>query len=134
MRTITLEEHYASPAFLEGAGRKLKDQAVRFGARAAGLLEQLCDLGDRRLADMDAAGIDVQVLSLTSPGAEQLDATEAVALAREANDFLADAVRRYPSRFLGLAALPTMVPECAADELERTVRDCGFKGAVINGH
>jgi uncharacterized protein len=134
MRTITLEEHYASPAFLEGAGRKLKDQAVRFGARAAGLLEQLCDLGDRRLADMDAAGIDVQVLSLTSPGAEQLDATEAVALAREANDHLADAIRRHPSRFAGFATLPTATPDAAASELERTIRAYGFKGAAINGH
>jgi predicted TIM-barrel fold metal-dependent hydrolase len=83
---------------------------------------------------MDAAGIDVQVLSLTAPGVEQLDATEAVALAREANDRLADAVRRHPSRFAAFAALPTAAPETAADELERTVREHGFKGAMINGH
>jgi predicted TIM-barrel fold metal-dependent hydrolase len=59
---------------------------------------------------MDAAGIDVQVLSLTSPGTEQLEATEAAALAREANDLLGEAVRRHPSRFAGLAALPTAAP------------------------
>ena len=87
-----------------------------------------------RIADMDAAGIDVQVLSLTCPGAEQLDAAEAVALAREANDLLAEAVRRHPSRFAGFAALPTAAPDTAADELERTVRIHGFKGALINGH
>jgi predicted TIM-barrel fold metal-dependent hydrolase len=83
---------------------------------------------------MDAAGIDVQVLSLTPPGVEQLDAPEAVAIARESNDYLAEAVRRHPSRFAGFAALPTSAPEVAADELERTVREHGFKGAMINGH
>src|SRR5437588_1712651 len=123
MRTITLEEHYASPAFMEGPGRDLKGYIE--------LVEQLCDLDDRRLADMDAAGIDVQVLSLTTPGVEQLDAPEAVALAHEANDHLAEAVRRHPSRFAGFAALPTAAPEIAADELERTIREYGFKGAMI---
>jgi uncharacterized protein len=126
MRTITLEEHYASPAFLEGPGQDLNGSTR--------LVEQLRDLDDRRIADMDAAGIDVQVLSLTAPGVEQLDATEAVALAREANDHLAEAVRRHPSRFAGFAALPTAAPEIAAEELERTVREHGFKGALINGH
>jgi predicted TIM-barrel fold metal-dependent hydrolase len=140
MRTITLEEHYATPAFMEGPGHQLKDQAQAAHAHpqvAAGitqLLDRLCDLDDRRIADMDAAGIDVQVLSLTSPGVEQLGATEAVTLAREANDHLADAVRRHPNRFAGFAALPTAAPDTAADELERTIREYGFKGALINGH
>jgi uncharacterized protein len=139
-RTITLEEHYATPAFIEGPGRQLKDQAQAVQAHpqvAAGLkdlLDRLCDLNDRRIADMDAAGIDVQVLSLTSPGTEQLDAPDAVALARDANDLLAEAVQRHPSRFAGFAALPTAVPEAAAEELERTIRAYSFKGALINGH
>src|SRR5438270_11311651 len=107
---------------MEGPGRDLKGYAE--------LVEQLCDLDARRIADMDAAGIDVQVLSLTSPGVEQLDATEAVALAREANDHLADAVRRHPNRFAGVAALPTAAPDTAADELARMVREHGFKGAL----
>ena len=119
MRTITLEEHYASPAFMEGPGRDLKGQAESLGYTR--VLEQLCDLEEGRIADMDAAGIDVQVLSLTSPGVEQLDATEAVVLACEENDRLADTVRRHPSRFAGFAALPTPAPDTAADEL-------------INGH
>src|ERR687897_2720112 len=104
MRTITLEEHYASQAFLEGPGRGFKGQAESLGFTR--VLEQLCDLEEGRIADMDAAGIDVQVLSLTSPGVEQLDATEAVALAREENHRLAGAMRRPPSRFAGFAALP----------------------------
>jgi predicted TIM-barrel fold metal-dependent hydrolase len=63
------------------------------------ILEQVSDLGDGRIAEMDAAGIDMQVLSLNSPGVEQLDAAEAAVLAREANDFAAAAVKRYPLRF-----------------------------------
>ncbi len=83
---------------------------------------------------MDAAGIDVQVLSLTSPGTEQLETAEAIELAREANDYLADSIKKNPTRFAGFAALPTAAPEKAAKELERMVREHGFKGAIINGH
>src|SRR5580692_6205337 len=134
MRTITLEEHFAGPGFLDGPGRGLKEQALKFGGRAATVLEQLCDLGDKRIAEMDAANIDMQILSLTSPGAEQLKAADAVALARETNDYLGDAVRTHPTRFGGFATLPTADPNAAAAELERTIRDYGFKGALINGH
>src|SRR5215208_4652852 len=98
MRTITLEEHYATEAFMEGPGRQLKAQTE--AARSH----------------------------------PQLAAGEAVAFARETNDLLAEAVRRHPSRFAGFAALPTASPEAAADELERTIGEYGFKGALINGH
>ena len=87
-----------------------------------------------RLAEMDAAGIDMQVLSLTSPGTEQSEAAEALALATEANDFLADVVKRHPQRFAGLAVLPTAAPDKAAAELELQVRQHKFVGAVIHGH
>jgi uncharacterized protein len=63
MRTITLEEHFATPEFLDGPARDLKARAQQYGDRAAKLLEQLCDLGDKRIAEMDSAGIDVQGLS-----------------------------------------------------------------------
>src|SRR5277367_4351425 len=134
MRTITLEEHYASEAFLAGPGRKLREQAERLGGRAAKLFEQLCDLGEKRIAEMDAAGIDIQVLSLTSPGTEQLEAADGAAMAHEANELLAAAVKKYPTRFAGFAVLPTASPAEAADQLETMVREHGFKGAVINGH
>jgi predicted TIM-barrel fold metal-dependent hydrolase len=121
-----------------GAGSRGSGSAARdhpqVAAAYAKLIERLCDLDDGKVAAMDAAGVDVQVLSLTSPGVEQLDAPEAVASARETNDLLAGAVRRHPGRFARFAALPTAAPEAAADELERTVRDHGFKGALINGH
>jgi uncharacterized protein len=135
MRTITLEEHFATPGFLGGPGRELKEQAQKHNsARAVKLIEQLCDVGAKRIAAMDAAGIDMQVLSLTSPGTEQLEAADAVALARETNDYLADAVQKNPTRFRGFASLPTAAPDKAAQELERRVREQKFAGAVINGH
>jgi predicted TIM-barrel fold metal-dependent hydrolase len=134
MRTITLEEHFVSPAFLAGPGKAFTDRMRSSLARGAKIYEQLCDIGNGRIADLDAAGIDMQVLSLNSPGVEQAEAAEAVAVAREANDFLAEAVKTHPKRFAGFASLPTQAPEQAAAELERTVRQQGFKGALINGH
>ena len=134
MRTITLEEHFTTPAFRAGAGRHREEHAKKAGGRLAKVFEQLAEVGDKRIADMDAAGIDMQVLSLTSPGCEQLEPADAVALAREANDFLSQAVKKHPKRFAGLAALPTGAPDKAAAELEHMVRDHGFVGAVIHGH
>ena len=135
MRTITLEEHFATPGFLDGPGRELKDQALKYNScRAIRLIEQLCDVGDKRLAEMDAAHIDMQVLSLTSPGTEQLEAAEATVLARDTNDYLADAIKKHPARLSGFASLPTAAPDKAAQELERRVGEQKFVGAVINGH
>jgi len=134
MRTITLEEHYVTPGFLNGPGRGFVERVARSGDRMTKLLEQLRDVGDQRISEMDAAGIDMQVLSLNAPGAEQLEEAEAVALARETNDFVVPAVKRNPARFAGFATLPVAAPEKAADELERMVRQHGFKGANINGH
>jgi uncharacterized protein len=133
MRTITLEEHYATPAFLKGPGHELEERAKTAGGPAAWLVEDLLDLGANRIAKMDEAGIDVQAVSLTAPGVEQSEASEAIALSRDANDYVADAVRRHSSRFVGFAALPTPDPTAAAKELERCI-GAGFKGAMINGH
>jgi len=134
MRTITVEEHFAPPGFLDNHGRDLKESFLRFGPRGQKLIAQIEDIGAARVAEMDAAGIDMQVLSINAPGTEQLDAAEAIALARDANAALADAVKKHPTRFAGLAALPTMAPDKAAAELETTVRQHGFKGALVNGH
>ncbi|MFZ0525164.1 MAG: amidohydrolase family protein [Xanthobacteraceae bacterium] len=134
MRTITLEEHFTTPKFLEGPGRARQQKAQQQGGRFIKIFEQLADVGPGRLADMDAAGIDMQVLSLTSPGTEQLEAAEALALTREANDFLAEVVKGNPKRYAGLAVLPTAAPDKAAAELELRVRQQKFVGAVIHGH
>jgi uncharacterized protein len=134
MRTITLEEHFATPDYLDRAGHELKALAQKADPRAVKLIPQLCDLGAGRIAEMDAAGIDMQVVSLTAPGVEQLEAADAIALARDTNDYLAEAMKNNPARISGFAALPTAAPDQAAQELERRVRGQKFAGAIINGH
>ena len=133
MRTITLEEHFASPEFFDGPARFVKERAEKIGGRYSLVMDRLCDLGAKRLSEMDAAGIDMQVLSLSAPGVEQMETADAIPMARDTNDYLADAVKKHPTRFAGFAALPTGAPDKAAEELQRRVRE-GFKGAVINGH
>jgi 2,3-dihydroxybenzoate decarboxylase len=102
--------------------------------RARFLRDRLQDLGERRLADMDATGIDRQVISLTAPGPQIFDAGRAVAMATLANDQLADACRRHPDRFTGLTAIAPQDPARAAQEIERGARTLGFKGVIINSH
>ena len=124
---------------MDGPGREMRgllESVAKFslGEDASKLIERLLDLGDSRVAEMDCAGIDVQVLSLTR-GIENIEEeNEAVTFARATNDLLADAVRRHPTRFAGFAILPVSSPQKAADELERTVKEYGFKGAMIHGH
>jgi predicted TIM-barrel fold metal-dependent hydrolase len=129
MRTITMEEHYLSPAFIAGPG-KVTHSVNPFFMR---MFPLLTDLGPNRLAMMDEAGIDVQILS-HSPGIEQVEANEQLPLARDTNDYLRDCVAKYPTRFAGFTTLPTATPDKAAQELERMVTKHGFKGAIINGH
>ena len=78
--------------------------------RATAIIERLQDLGDRRLRDMDDTGIDMQILSLTSPGVQVFDAATASALARDANDELAAAIASHPDRYAGLAAAAPQDP------------------------
>jgi predicted TIM-barrel fold metal-dependent hydrolase len=102
--------------------------------RAPPLVQRLEDLGALRIKEMDAAGIDLQVISHSAPAMQKMtDVEAAVRLARRANDRLAEAVRAHPARFAGFAALPTPAPKAAADELERAVTQLGFKGAMIHG-
>jgi predicted TIM-barrel fold metal-dependent hydrolase len=133
VRIIAVEEHFTTPAFVAGPG---KTTTERFLERPNGrkLVERLADLGDKRIAEMDADGIDMQVLSLNSPGVEQSEQADAIACAQDANDLLAAAIKMHPTRLAGLASLPIQAPEEAAGELERCVRVHGFKGANINGH
>jgi predicted TIM-barrel fold metal-dependent hydrolase len=135
MRLITLEEHYRAPAMSRsaGSGGGLASNPPTDSPLARNLAK-LDEIGPVRLADMDAAGIDVQVLSHTVPGAEQFSADQAASVAWSANDHLAKAIEAHPDRFAGFATLPTPAPPAAADELERAVTTLGFKGALINGH
>ena len=94
---------------------------------------RLADLAEGRLALMDESGVDVQVLSVTTPSLHNLGAAESVPLAQRTNDLLAATVARHPARFQGFAALPTAAPAEAALELERGVRQLGLRGAMLCG-
>jgi predicted ArsR family transcriptional regulator/predicted TIM-barrel fold metal-dependent hydrolase len=126
VRTIALEEHFWTAGLAGPSGPGL---LATWGQQVD---DQLRDLGQARLADMDASGIDLQVISHVAPAAQALDGTEGIARAREANDQLAGAVRAHPDRFAGFATLPTADPPAAADELERAVRELGLIGALVN--
>lgn len=102
--------------------------------RARDLYERIQDMGDRRIADMDATGIDMQLLLLSAPGVQVFDAPTAVSLAASTNDQLAETIRRHPTRFAGLAAFAPQDPAAAAKEIERGVKKLGLKGAVVNSH
>ena len=126
-QVIALEEHYLDPEVKQHIAG-----ADRTGGR--GVAERLDDVGQGRIAEMDAAGIDIQVLSHGAPSVQKIaDAGLAVRLARAANDRLAETVRAHPARFAGFAMLPTADPQAAADELERAVTRLGFKGAMVHG-
>ena len=137
MRVVALEEHFTVPALV----KRIDPEAARrrgFRPRTArptgpSLAELLPDMGEKRLASMDAAGITVEVLSNTGPGPDLVPGAEGIAVAREMNDHLAAAVARQPSRFAGFAVLPMQSPDACADELRRAVRDLRFVGALING-
>ncbi|MFJ8844807.1 amidohydrolase family protein [Streptomyces cyaneofuscatus] len=132
MRTIGLEEHFVTPE-LEG-----------YGAGSASIIQpekwressrRLLDITGERLAEMDAAGLDMQVLSLNSPGIQaETDPAVAAAQAASVNDLLAEVVREHPERFAGFAALPLQDPQAAAKELERSVTELGMRGALVNAH
>jgi predicted TIM-barrel fold metal-dependent hydrolase len=130
MRIVGLEEHVVLPV--------VRDAWARAGARQPysddhPVMQRLRDVGDRRLADMDEQGIDVAVLSLATPGVQNLAAADAVRVAREANDALAEIVAARPDRFQAFAAIPTSSPQDAAAELERAVTQLGFPGAMLYG-
>ena len=144
MKKIDLENHFATATFVdalyenEGYPRFVDDPAT--GERQVHhspdywqpfgdlLVDRLLDLDNLRIEAMDAAGIDVAVISHTAPTPEQLEARKATKIARDANDKLAAAIDRHPDRYLGFATLGPKEPQEAARELERAVRELGFKG------
>ncbi|WZU35429.1 hypothetical protein Rruber_04940 [Rhodococcus ruber] len=96
---------------------------------------RLVDLSEQRLREMDEFGIDIHVLSLTSPGVQaHTDTASAIRDARQSNEVLSKTVTAHPDRFVGFAALPTQDPEAAAEELEHSVLELGMRGALVNDH
>ncbi|HEX3574092.1 MAG TPA: amidohydrolase family protein [Rhodopila sp.] len=137
MRIVTLEEHFTVPRIVAGIA---PDAIARRGFPGPDFpwaqvtkRNELADLGDTRLADMDASGITVQVLSVAGPGADLVPGQAGIDLARAYNDALAEACTRHPTRYRGFAHLPLLAPEAAADELRRSVKDLGFHGVLVNG-
>ena len=137
MKTIAIEEHFITPMYREKVSANefrnfyLTSRSEQLGHNIS---EQNADLGSQRLAYMDAAGVDVQVLSFGSPGPQAFDAAEGIPMARDANDRAYEMIKAHPDRFASFAALPTADPAESAKELERTVTKLGFKGAMIHGH
>jgi predicted TIM-barrel fold metal-dependent hydrolase len=134
MKIIAIEEHFQNRKIKEAMEKWSPDVLSAQNELASNPPNaQLEDIGAGRLLAMDAMGVDVQVLSYISPGVHTLPASEAVPLAKDANDQLAAAIGSHPDRFAGFATLPTPHPEEAATELERAVQQLGFKGAMIHG-
>jgi 2,3-dihydroxybenzoate decarboxylase len=132
MRYVALEEHFAIPE-LTAQWPSTWNEIAFSRSFIADVERRLPDYTEYRLADMDAAGIDIQVLSLTVPGVQaDTDAAAARDHARLANDHLAQVVAGHPERFRGFAALPTQEPKAAVVELDRAVHELGFCGALVN--
>jgi len=128
---IAVEEHFVTPQLKDTIFGSIGWEEAEWEAMASALQET----DEVRLADMDAAGIDVAAVSLAAPCIQDLvDPAAATAAARGANDALAAVVAAHPDRYVGLAALGLQDPEAAADELERCVTGLGFRGALANGY
>ncbi|MGH7052406.1 MAG: amidohydrolase family protein, partial [Stellaceae bacterium] len=131
-RKIALEEHFLVAGFANMRGTEGSGSAAAFRRQAA---ERLPEIDALRLDAMDKAGIEIAVLSLFQPGIQgERDTATAVRKAKAVNDTLAERIARHPARFRGFAAVAMQDPREAADELERAVKELGFKGALINGH
>ena len=135
MRVVTIEEHWTTEGIdwaLRAQPESVRDESVALNDRGD-IPERLFDIGELRIAAMDAAGVDVQILSLAPPGTHGLPAGEAVALAREANDLASAAVARYPGRFRAMTTLPMSDPDAALAELRRTADDPAHVGIMSYG-
>jgi len=135
MKIIGLEEHFVTQGVLaawHALDPKWSDPGLQHHERGD-IGARLIDLEERRIADMDEIGVDVQVLSLTAPGLQSQGPEQAVSLQRSINDLIADTVRRRPDRFQGFATLATPDPHAAAAELRRAVTQLGLNGAMLFG-
>jgi predicted TIM-barrel fold metal-dependent hydrolase len=137
MRVVALEEHFTVPAVVRridpGAISRRGFQPRKAPTSGVNPLALLPEIGELRLKSMDEAGITMQVLSGTGPGPDLVPGPDGVAMARELNDHLAEAIAGHPDRFAGFAVLPMQSPDVCAAELVRAVKELRFVGALING-
>jgi len=146
-KRIATEEAFSPPEMIRIYEKILEGKDVDVGfknlmgfymssasERAQHIMRSLQDMDDLRIAHMDASGVDIQVLALTSPGVQIMDKATAVAYAPEANNFLAAAIARHPTRFAGMIAIAPQDPEAAAKEIQRGVNQLNMHSVVINSH
>jgi 5-carboxyvanillate decarboxylase len=156
MKKIAIEEHFSTPEHLEQFRLIMKKEypvrevleaekqfstELRWLAPSTSfkdgpeiLAGKVLDMGEQRINQMEEDGIDMQVVSLVSPGVQVFEAAAATEMAKRTNDALSKAVKKYPKKFAGLAAVAPQDPAGAAKELERAVKELGLKGASINSH
>jgi predicted TIM-barrel fold metal-dependent hydrolase len=133
-KLIGIEEHFLTAEIRAAwAASAIGQEGIGGGFDRGEIEERLDDLGQQRLALMDESGIDVQVLSVTTPALHNLEPEESIAVARRTNDLVAATVAKYPTRLQGFATLPTAAPEEAAVELERGVTHLGLMGSMVCG-
>lgn len=139
MRTIDLENHFTTELMAgtlrsnkgyprQEEGKGLGYQADSWVLAEPDALEKLANMGEGRIKEMDRVGVDVAVLSLTAPGAEAFEPKTGSMIAKNANDVLAEYVAQYPDRLGGFATVAPEDTRVAVKELERCVRELGFKG------
>ena len=135
---IAAEETFAIPEFLDAIREYVRQDPDREPSPVTPLEDEmanaLTDLGAGRLATMDAARIDKQILALWSPGVQIFEAQQGRELATLVNDRLAEAIRERPGRFAGLVTVAAQDPEAAAQEAERGISSLGLNGILINSH
>jgi len=128
-RRILADGTLDDPGFLSQWGYFIDSDSER----SVFVRRMLCSLGEDRIADMDRAGIDQAILSLTSPGTQCMEKSQAVEFAEMANDYLVAGIAKFPDRYFGLTAIAPQDPEHAAKEIRRG-HDLGLKGVIINSH
>ena len=128
-REILAEGRIDDPGFVSQWGYFMDSDSER----SVFVRRMLCSLGEDRIADMDAAGIDQAILSLTAPGTQCMEKSRAVEFAEMANDYLVAGIKQFPDRYFGLTAIAPQDPEHAAREIQRGHK-LGLKGVIVNSH
>jgi 5-carboxyvanillate decarboxylase len=155
MSVIAIEEHFTIKEHIDALRSLIKrvdlgsadardERNISFEARwvlpaklsadDGGIMEKLLDVEGRRINVMDEAGVDMQVLSIMSPGVQAFESETATVLAKSINEKLAAIIGNHPGRYAGLATIAPQDPKAAADELKRAVMELGLRGVCIHSH
>jgi len=141
VKIIDMEAHFLTQDFADYL-RNMEIPGMPGGqgpTRSASEEARFIDLGEGRIGEMVEAGIDMQVLSLYVPAdayrrIQMFEPADAKIWSQRTNDELAEAVNKYPDRFIGLASIPAQSPDDAAEEIERAITKLGLKGVNITSH